>query len=79
MKNWHPITLLCVNYKIAAKANANRLLPVLPFVIHPDQSCGVSGRNIAENCRLLHDIVAHANKNNIGAAVVSLDQEKAFD
>ena len=30
MKNWHPITLLCVDYKIAAKAIANCLLSVLP-------------------------------------------------
>ena len=34
MKNWRPITLLCVDYKIAAKAIANRLLQVLPSVIH---------------------------------------------
>ena len=30
MKNWRPITLLCVDYKIAAKAIANRLLQVIP-------------------------------------------------
>jgi len=79
MKNWRPITLLCVDYKIAAKVLANRLLSVLPFIIHSDQSCGVSGRNPSENCRLLKDVVADANKNNIGGAVLSLDQEKAFD
>ena len=79
MKNWRPITLLCVDYKIAAKAIANRLLAVLHLVIHTDQSCGVPGRNPNENSRLLKDIVYHANANNIGAAVLSLDQEKAFD
>ena len=41
MKNWRPITLLCADYKIAAKAIANRLLEVLPTIIHQDQSCGV--------------------------------------
>ena len=71
MKNWRPITLLCVDYKIAAK--------VLPFIIHSDQSCGVPGRNPSENCRLLKDVVTDSNKNNIGGAVLSLDQEKAFD
>ena len=38
MKNWRPITLLCVDYKIAAKAIANRLLLVLQFLLHTDQS-----------------------------------------
>ena len=52
MKNWRPITLLCVDYKIAAKALANRLLTMLPNVIHTDQTCGVPGRNPSENCRL---------------------------
>ena len=79
MKNWRPITLLCVDYKIAAKAIANRLLAVLHLVIHTDQSCGVPGRNPNENSLLLKDIVYHAHANNIGAAVFSLDQEKAFD
>ena len=79
MKNWRPITLLCVDYKIAAKALANRLLTVLPNVIHTDQTCGVPGRNPSENCRLLQDVVFDANQHNIGGAVLSLDQEKALD
>lgn len=79
MKNWRPITLLCVDYKIAAKAIANRLLGVLECVIISDQTCGVPGRNCAENVRLLHDVVSHANQRGKGGAVISLDQEKAFD
>ena len=47
MKNWCPITLLCMDYKIAAKVLANRLLLVLHFVINPDQSCAVSGAILA--------------------------------
>ena len=76
MKNWRPITLLCVDYKIAAKALANRLLLVLPFVINTNQSCGVPGRNPSENCRLLKDLILDANTHGTGGAVLSLDQEK---
>jgi hypothetical protein len=65
MKNWRPITLLCVDYKIAAKAIANRLLSVLSLVIHPDQSCGVPGCNPNESSRLLKDIVCDANQNGV--------------
>ena len=79
MKNWRAITLVCVDYKIAAKALANRLLSVLPLLIHADQSCGVPGRNLSENCRLLKDVVADANQHNTGVAILSFDQEKAFD
>ena len=79
MKNWHPITLLCVDYKIAAKTIANRLLQVLPSIIHTDQSGGVRGRNPVVNNHLLQDIVSDTNRRDLGGALLSLDQEKAFD
>ena len=79
MKNWRPITLLCADYKIAAKAIANRLLEVLPTVVHPDQSCGVRGRDPVVNRRMLQDLVHDVNHRGLGGAVLSLDQEKAFD
>ena len=43
-KNWRPISLLSVNYKLIAKVIAQRLRVVMPSVIHPDQSCAVPGR-----------------------------------
>ena len=77
--NWRPITLLCVDYKIAAKALGNRLLQVIASVVSPDESCGIPGRSLAANVRLLLDVACYADQNNIGGAIVSLDQEKAFD
>jgi hypothetical protein len=79
MKNWRPITLLCVDYKIAAKAISNRVLHVLPNLIHLNQTCNIRGRNPIVNIHLLKDIVQDLNKNHLGAAVLSLDQEKSFD
>ena len=78
-KNWRPISLLCVDYKILAKVLANRLLRVIHKVVSPDQSCGVPGRLMAENLRLLQDIVFYANTEDLPGAILSLDQEKAFD
>ena len=68
-----------MDYKIAAKAIANRLLQVLPSVIHSDQTCGVRCRHSIVNSRLLQDIVTDVNQRGLGGAVLSLDQEKAFD
>ena len=70
---------MCVDYKIAAKALGNRLLQVIASVVSPDQSRGIPGRSPAENVRLLLDVACYADQNNIGGAIVSLDQEKAFD
>ncbi|CAB4005245.1 Hypothetical predicted protein [Paramuricea clavata] len=79
MKNWPPITLLCADYKIVAKAIANRLLGVIAKVTHSDQTCGVADRNSLESVRLLKDVVFHANQNRKAAAIISLDQENAYD
>ena len=77
--NWRPITLLCADYKIAAKALGNRLLTVIASVVSPDQSCNIPGRFMGENVRLLQDVCCYATNQAIPAALLSLDQEKAFD
>ena len=52
-KNWRPISLLNVDYKIATRAVAGRLLDVIGSVVSPDQTCGVPGGSISENLGLL--------------------------
>ena len=51
---------------------------MLPSIISNDQTC-IPRRNIASNLHTLHDIVKYANSKNIEAAILFLDQEKAFD
>jgi len=57
LENWRPITLLNVDFKIAAKAIAKRIEPVLRKLIHPDQTGFVKGRYIRENIRLISDVI----------------------
>ena len=78
-KNWRPISLLNVDYKIATRAMAGRLLAVIASVVSPDQTCGVPGRTISENLALLRDTIDYAEMENQPVAFLSLDQEKAFD
>ena len=77
--NWRPITLLNVDYKICARALAARLLKVIHHVVSPDQTCAVPGRFIGENVALLRDLAHYCEVTNFPAAILSLDQEKAFD
>lgn len=78
-KNWRPISLLNVDYKLCARALAGHLLKVLHHVVHRDQTCGVKGRYISENVALLRDIVRFTEETDFPAVILSLDQEKAFD
>lgn len=79
IRNWRPISLLNVDYKLAARTIAGRLLKVLHVVVARDQTCGVPGRFIGENVAFLRDVVDYATWSNSPVALLSLDQEKAFD
>ena len=79
LKNWRPISLLNISYKIASACIANRLKTVLPSLINNDQTGFLSGRYIGENIRTLYDLMAHTEKHNIPALLLLIDFEKAFD
>ena len=78
-KNWRPISLLNVDYKIATRAISGRLLGVMPTIVGPDQTCGVRGRTISENLAWVRDLLEYVEREDIPLALLSLDQEKAFD
>ena len=79
LKNWRPISLLNVDYKIILKVLTSRLAKVLESIVNPDQSCSVPGRSIFSNVTLLRDITNYMQETDECAILVSLDQEKAFD
>ena len=71
--------LLNTDYKIAAKAIANRLQNVLPKLINSDQTGFLQGRFIGENIRLIEGLINHTAARNIPGLLMFLDFEKAFD
>ena len=52
IKNWRPISLLNVVYKIGSAATAKRIKTMLPELINKGQTGFMSGRYIGDNLRL---------------------------
>ena len=53
LKNWHPVALLCTDYKLLSKVLANRLKEYLDILVHRDQSYCVPDRSIMDNLFLV--------------------------
>ena len=66
-------------YKLASAAIANRIKPLLNYLIDSTQTGFILGRDIAENTRLVYDIIHTTKKLNISGLLVSIDFQKAFD
>ena len=79
IKNWRPICLLNVDYKILSKALVACIKQVLPSIINEDQTGFVSGRNIAQNVRKALDLIKYVELHQIEAMLISVDFEKAFN
>ncbi|CAM2112982.1 unnamed protein product [Caretta caretta] len=79
LRNWRPISLLSMDYKIVVKAISLRLESVMADVIHPDQTYTVQGRSIFDNLFLVRDLLELGRRDGLSFALLSLDQEKAFD
>ncbi|CAM2111485.1 unnamed protein product [Caretta caretta] len=79
LRNWRPVSLLSTDYKIVAKAISLRLGSVMADVIHPDQTYTVPGRSIFDNLFLVRDLLELGHRDGLSFALLSLDQEKAFD
>ena len=79
LKNWRPISLLNVVYKIGSACIANRIKKTLPKLINEDQTGFVQGRYIGDNIRLIYDMIHYLEKENKPGLLVSIDFEKAFD
>ncbi|KAL3696393.1 hypothetical protein R1sor_010469 [Riccia sorocarpa] len=79
IKNWRPISLLNLGYKLIAKLLANRLKKVLPDLVSQQQKGFVSGRSITDNVMALQVGQEWARKSRQPTLFVKLDFEKAYD
>ena len=79
LKNWRPISLLNVDYKIASRVIADRLKQVLPKLISEDQVGYIKGRKVTDNIRNIADLLYHTKLENIPGILINIDFEKAYD
>jgi len=79
LKNWRPITSLNVEYKIASKATARTIEPMLPHLIHADQTGFIKGRYVGENIRLINNLMEQTNATKTPGVLLALDFRKALN
>ena len=79
LKNWRPISLLNVDYKILAKSLAIRLQNVISNLVSLDQVGYIKERYLGDNIRIMLDIVEIAKNKLDPGPMVMIAFEKAFD
>ena len=79
VKNYRPLSLLNVDYKIAAKTLASRLKKVIPSIINSNQTGFIKNRFIGESIRLILDCIDYCRDLNVPGFLLFVDFEKAFD
>ena len=79
LKNYRPLSLSNIDYKIIAFCFARRLKHILEKLISNEQSAYVKGRYIGENARIILDIFEYCDNYENDGVLLFLDFEKAFD
>ncbi|GBG63278.1 hypothetical protein CBR_g37364 [Chara braunii] len=79
VRNYRPISLLNVDYKILAKTMAIRLRRILPRLVERDQGAFVQGRSIFLNILTAIESVEVMQMENRDMTILLLDLEKAYD
>lgn len=82
LKDYRPISLCNVVYKVVSKCLVNRLRPVLDEVVSEEQSASIQGRMITDNALLAFECFHAIQKNKVAdkaACAYKLDLSKAYD
>ena len=70
LKNWRPISLLCVDYKILIKIIPNGLKTTLDQAISKEKTCGIANRSIFSKLFTICELIHHSKIKNINSHIV---------
>ena len=76
IKNWRPITLLNVDYKLLSGVLVPRIKEVLPSIIQSKQKGVLKNRYIGENIRTIADSLEYIRQKKITGMILLIDLKK---
>jgi hypothetical protein len=79
IKQFRPICLLNVIYKIITKVLTFRLTAAVGKVVSPNQTSFIPGRNILEGVIILQEVLHELRSTKSAGVILKLDFEKAYD
>nr|GEW36416.1 RNA-directed DNA polymerase, eukaryota, reverse transcriptase zinc-binding domain protein [Tanacetum cinerariifolium] len=79
IKDYRPISLIGLHYKIVAKILSNRLSKVIDSIISPERSAFILGRQILDGPLILSEIINWYKKRKKKLMLFKVDFEKAFN
>ncbi|GJY94381.1 RNA-directed DNA polymerase, eukaryota [Tanacetum coccineum] len=79
IKDYRPISLIGLQYKILAKLLAKRLAEVIDKIVSHEQSAFISGRQILDGPLMLSEVIEWYKKKNKKLMIFKVDFEKAYD
>ena len=79
IKQYRPICLLNVGFKIFSKQVVNRLTGVIENAISKNQSAFLKGRYILDSTIMLHETMHEMKKKKPSGVILKIDFEKAGD
>ncbi|GJY12022.1 RNA-directed DNA polymerase, eukaryota, reverse transcriptase zinc-binding domain protein [Tanacetum coccineum] len=79
IKDFRPISLIGIHYKIIAKLLANRLSKVVGKVVSHEQSAFIKDRQILDGPLILSEVIDWYKKRKKKMMLFKVDFEKAFD
>jgi hypothetical protein len=79
IKQFRPIFLLNVSFKIFTKVAVKRLTGVAEKLISQSQTAFITSRNILEEVVMFHETIHELHKKKMNGVILKIDFKKAYD